>query len=636
MCGIIGYIGKNNALPILLDGLKRMEYRGYDSSGVAVCDKGDVFCVKAVGKIRELEEKINGMSHPAYPSKGEKLMAGIAHTRWATHGAPTEANAHPHTDCSGNIWIVHNGIIENYKELKNYLLERGHIFKSETDSEVIAHLIEDIYNTDAGAIKGTEHCFFTAAEDDNIFFDAVIKSLKLLKGAYGLAIVNKLKPDKLIAAKFGSPLLIGRGNNETIIASDVSAVLRHTKHVIYLDDGEVAKIDNGNLEIYDLESQKIDKQTEEIEWDMSQAEKHGYPHFMLKEIFEQPEAIINSARGRLLIGEGKAKLGGLDSVLDRIREIENIIIVACGTACHAGLAGEYMLEEYAGIPAKVEYASEFRYRKHVFSPRTAVLAISQSGETADTLAAIKEAQEKGVLTLGIVNAVGSTIARATDAGVYNHIGPEIAVASTKAFISQLAILALITLFIGRQREMSLTMGERIAEELLELPEKIRKVLRLDNKIQAIAKKYYNSKNFFFMGRKYNYPIALEGALKLKEISYIHAVGQASGELKHGAIALIDENFPSLFIAPNDSVYEKNLSNMEEIRARKGPIVAITTEGNDDLKSITQDIIYIPKTLEMLTPILSVIPLQLFAYHMAVLNGRDVDKPRNLAKSVTVE
>lgn len=632
MCGIIGYIGKNNALPILIDGLKRMEYRGYDSSGVAVCDKGDVFCVKAVGKIRELEEKVGNLS-TTIPSNGLESV-GIAHTRWATHGAPTETNAHPHSDCCGNIWIVHNGIIENYKELKNYLMEKGHVFKSETDSEVIAHLIEDIYRPPiAPPYKGGEKPPLTPALT---FFAAVIKALKLLKGAYGLAVMNKLEPDKLIAAKFGSPLLIGLGNDETIIASDASAVLRHTKQVIYLDDGEVAKIDNGNLEIYDLESQKIDKQIQKIEWDISQAEKQGYPYFMIKEIFEQPEAVMNSIRGRLLTDEGKAKLGGLDLVLDKMRQIEDIIIVACGTACYAGMIGEYMLEEYAGMPTEVEYASEFRYRKPVFSPSSAVMAISQSGETADTLAAIKEAQEKGILTLGIINSVGSTIARATDAGVYNHIGPEIAVASTKAFISQLTILALMTLLIGRQRGISLTMGKRIAEELSKLPEKIREVLQIDSKIQAIAKKYYTSKNFFFMGRKYNYPIALEGALKLKEISYIHAEGFCSGELKHGSIALIDENFPSFFIAPVDSVYEKNLSNMEEIKARKGPVIAITTEGNDELKSITQDIIYIPKTLEMLTPILSVIPLQLFAYHMAVLNGRDVDKPRNLAKSVTVE
>lgn len=448
--------------------------------------------------------------------------------------------------------------------------------------------------------------------------------------------MNKLEPDKLIAAKFGSPLLIGLGNDETIVASDASAVLRHTKQVIYLDDGEVAKINSGNLEIFDLESQKIDKQIKEIEWDISQAEKQGHPHFMIKEIFEQPEAVMNSIRGRLLIGEGKAKLGGLDVVLDKARQIENITIVACGTACHAGLVGEYMLEEYAGMPTEVEFASEFRYRKPVFNPKTAVLAISQSGETADTLAAIKEAQEKGILTLGIVNAVGSTIARTTDAGVYNHIGPEIVVASTKAFVSQLTILALMTLFIGRQRGMSLTMGERIAEELSELPLKIRQVLELNSQIKTIAEKFYNSENFFFMGRKYNYPIALEGALKLKEISYIHSEGFCSGELKHGSIALIDENFPSMFIAPDDSVYDKNLSNMSEIKARGGRIIAVSTEGNEEIKSVADDIIYIPKTLEMLTPILSVIPLQLFAYHMAILNGRDVDKPRNLAKSVTVE
>lgn len=637
MCGIIGYIGKNNALPVLIDGLKRLEYRGYDSSGIALHCGQNIIITKAVGKIRELEKNIDEgkieeifFQDPLFATQAPKSSQpfahlGIAHTRWATHGAPTQENAHPHKDCAGKIFIVHNGIIENYKELKHYLIEKGHKFNSETDSEVIAHLIEDVY--------------------DGNLSKSVSEVLKLIKGTYGLVVIHKEEPNKIVAARLGSPLLLGINGGEIIVASDASAILRHTKQVVYLDDGEIVEIkdDSGSndwsnikFEIFDLDRQKIAKEVQEIEWDITQAEKNGFAHFMLKEIFEQPEAITNSIRGRLLPEEGKAKLGGLDVAATRIRDINNIIIVGCGTAYHAGMIGEYMFEEYAGINSETEIASEFRYRKSILSPDTAIIAISQSGETADTFAAVREAKEKNILTLGIVNAVGSTIARATDAGIYNHIGPEIAVASTKAFISQVTILALMTIFLGRQRNMSLTMGERIGEELQALPDKIKSILGQNVLIRDIAKKYANAENFAFLGRKYNYPIALEGALKLKEVSYIHAAGFSSGELKHGAIALIDENFPSFFIAPSDSVYDKNFSNMEEVKARKGPIIAVATEGNERIKGVANDVIYIPKTLEMLTPILAVIPLQLFAYHMAILKGRDVDKPRNLAKSVTVE
>jgi len=625
MCGIVGYLGKNKALPILVDGLKRLEYRGYDSAGVAVMAEKEIYCEKAVGKIVELEKKIQPSSSPASPAGGslsggqnvgQAGNIGIAHTRWATHGGPTEKNAHPHTDCRENIWLVHNGIIENYQQLKKYLLERGHKFISETDTEAIAHLLEDLYEGD--------------------IVSALKKALKLIKGTYGLVLFHKDEPDKILAAKNGSPLVIGLGDGETIIASDVSAILRHTKQVIYLDDGEIAEINGGELKIFDSNDSKIDKKIDEIEWDVAQAEKGGHDHFMLKEIMEQPETIINSMRGRFILGEGKAKLGGLECVKDKIKEIKRIIIVACGTARIAGLAGEYMLEEYAGIPTEVDYASEFRYRKPIIDESTAIIAISQSGETADTLAAVKEAKEKGALTLGIVNVVGSTIARETDAGVYNHTGPEIAVASTKALTSQLVLLALMTVFLGRQRDMSLVTGKRIIEELQALPEKIKKILFENKKIKELAKKYQGAKNFAFLGRKYNHPIALEAAIKLKELSYIHAEGFAAGEMKHGPIAMIDENFPSFFIAPRDSVYEKNISNMEEIKSRRGPIIAIATEGDEQIKAIASDVIYIPKTLEMLTPILAVVPLQLFAYYMALLNGRDVDKPRNLAKSVTVE
>jgi len=608
MCGIVGYFGKNQAQPILLDGLKRLEYRGYDSSGIAIFDQGKIACVKAVGKIKELETKLAGREMDG--------CLGIAHTRWATHGEPNEVNAHPHVDCSGKIFVVHNGIIENYRELKEQLEAEGHIFKSQTDTEVIAHLVEKFY--------------------DGNLTTALQKALKVTKGAYGVALIHQDEPSKLVAARNGSPLLIGLGDDETIVASDVSAIIRHTKQVIYLDDGEIAEINGDGFKIINLDLETINKDIKEIEWDYSQAEKQGFDHFMIKEIFEQSDSINNSIRGRRITKDGKAKLGGLEMINDRLRGIDKIIIAACGTARHAGLVGEYMLEEYAGIPVEVEYASEFRYRKPVMGKNTAVLAISQSGETADTLAAVKEAKEKGVLALGIVNAVGSTIARETDAGVYNHIGPEISVASTKAFTSQLAILTLFTVLLGRQRDMSVVTGKRILEELEILPEKIKKVLEQNNAIKNLVEKYKEAEHFLYLGRKYNKPVASEGALKLKEISYIHAEGMPSGEMKHGTIALVDQNFPCLFIVPTDSVYEKNLSNIEEIKARGGRIIAVATEGDPNIGRLADDVIFIPKTLEMLTPILANIPLQLFAYHMAVARGCDVDKPRNLAKSVTVE
>jgi len=610
MCGIVGYLGKNNALPVLVDGLRRLEYRGYDSSGIALMAGVEVFAVKSVGRIKDLEAKLG---------QGGLKQAGnlgIAHTRWATHGKPTEANAHPHTDCHNKIWLAHNGIIENYKELKRQLEAKGHKFRSETDTEVIVHLIEDLYQ---GNLTET-----------------LIKVLPLLKGTYGLALYHVDEPNKLLAARCGSPLVIGLAEGETIVASDVSAIIRYTKQVIYLDDYEVAEINGNGFKIYNLKNEIINKETTEVDWNIEESEKGGFPHFMLKEIFEQPASITNSLRGRIIFDEGKAKLGGLDEIADKLREIKKIVIVACGTARHSGLVGEYMFEEYAGVPTEVDYASEFRYRKPVLDDKTLIIALSQSGETADTLAAVKEAKEKGSLTLGIVNAVGSSIARETDAGVYNHIGPEISVASTKAFTSQTAILALMAVMLGRQRQMSLVMGKRIVQELAGLPDKIKQVLALGEQIKEIAKKYYKVNHFAYLGRKYNQPVAFEGALKLKEISYIHAEGFASGEMKHGAIALIDENFPSLIIAPNDSVYGKNYSNIQEIKARGGKIIAIATAGDDKIKDLADDIIYIPKTIEMLTPILATVPLQLFAYHMAVLNGRDVDKPRNLAKSVTVE
>jgi glucosamine--fructose-6-phosphate aminotransferase (isomerizing) len=609
MCGIIGYIGKKEALPILIEGLRRLEYRGYDSAGLVVFNQ-EINCIKVAGRISDLEKKIGA-------EKVEGTL-GLAHTRWATHGAPNEINAHPHSDCSGRVWLVHNGIIENYRQLKDGLIKKGHKFASETDSEVIAHLVEE------------------EEKSEKSFIEAVRRALLKISGTYGLLLIDKDEPGKIIAARLSSPLLLGIGKNEYYLASDAAALLPYTREVIYLDDGEMAIINNQDFRVLTLKKEESKKEVSLIDWEIEQVEKTGFSHFMLKEIFEQPEAIRNAIRGRLIKDEGLAKLGGLEQVKDKLKEVKRIIIISCGTSYYAGLLGEYMLEEYATIPVEVEYASEFRYRKPIIDKGTAVIVISQSGETADSLAALREAKMKGALTLGIVNVVGSSIARETEAGVYNHAGPEIGVASTKSFTSQLIILALLTLFLGRARQMSLVTGKRIAEEISALPEKIQFILDQTDKIKTIAKKYQDFKNFLYLGRKYNFPIALEGALKLKEISYLHAEGYAAGEMKHGPIALIDQNFATVLLAPQDSVYEKALSNLEEIKARGGQIVAVTTFGNQEIEKYTQDVIYIPKTLEMLTPVLSVVPLQLLAYYIAVLRGCDVDKPRNLAKSVTVE
>lgn len=609
MCGIVAYIGKNKAMPILIEGLKRLEYRGYDSAGFAIVENGDVIARKAVGKIVNLENKIDELD--------ANSRIGIAHTRWATHGRPSEVNCHPHRDCNGDIWLVHNGIVENYYELKDFLIQKGHKFYSETDTEAIAHLIEE----------------FAKTYD---FKTAILEALKLIKGTYGLAIINKKEPDKIIIARLGSPLVLGIGEGEYIIASDVSAIVRHTDRVVYLDDGEIAVVFENNYEITNIQNKIINKRIDKLDWSIEEAQKGGFEHFMLKEIFEQPDSIRNSIRGKLDFNEGNVHIGGLIDVGDKLRNLKKIIIISCGTSYYASLVGEYMLEEYAGVPVEVEYGSEFRYRKPILNEGTVVLAISQSGETADTLAALREAKNKGVLTLGIVNVVGSTIARETDAGIYNHAGPEICVASTKTFTSQLSILVLLTIMLGRQREMSPVMGQRIANELDKIPDLIKEILKDSEKIKNIVQKYLRYNNFLYLGRKYNMPIAYEGSLKLKEISYIHSEGYPTGEMKHGALALIDENFPSIFIAPKDSVYEKNISGMEEVKARNGKIIAIATAGDKEICKLADDVIYIPKTLEMLTPLLSVIPLQIFAYYMGVERGRDVDKPRNLAKSVTVE
>jgi len=604
MCGIIGYSGKKNDPQIGLESLKRLEYRGYDSAGMAVFspEKGRIFSLKSVGKIANLEERFSQIDISGSPF--------IMHTRWATTGRVNEVNAHPHSDCQGNIWLAHNGIIENYQELKKELIAQGHKFKSETDSEVVAHLIEKYWQ---GNLE-----------------QAVRQALKKVKGAYALAIIARDDPGKLIAARLSSPLLIGVGRNEYFVASDPTAIVFYTKKIINLGDNEIAVITQDDFFIFK------ERLPVKIDLEVKDSQKAGYPHFMLKEIMEQPASLEHSRRGRILKEQGKAKLGGLEDIKNELREIKRLIIVACGSAYHAGLVGEYMLEEYAGIPVEVDFASEFRYRKPILNKETAVLAISQSGETADTLSAIKEAKEKGALTLGIVNTVGSTISRETDAGIYNHCGQEIGVASTRAFTSQLEVLALLTLFLGRQREMSLVMGQRIAKEILALPDLVKKILDNKDQIKKIAEKYKDYPNFLYIGRKYNYPIALEGALKLKEISYIHSEGYGAGEMKHGPIALIDKDFPTIALAPADSVYRKMVSNIEEIKTRQGPVIVLTTEGNKEIEQIADEVIYIPKTLEMLTPVLSVIPLQLFAYYLGLARGYDVDKPRNLAKAVTVE
>ena len=603
MCGIVGYIGKKPALPILVSGLKRLEYRGYDSFGFFALNGKEHFLLKKVGKISEWEEKLLNIDFGG--------SVGIGHTRWATTGAVTEANAHPHCDCNGDIFVVHNGIMENYQEIKDKLIQKKHKFTSETDTEVFCHLIEHYF-------KGNLE-------------EAVRKSLRIVRGNYGIAVISKKDPGKIVLARFGAPLLVGVSDGEYFVASDPAAMVSFTRQVITLDDNEIAVISPENHFI--LKEKPITK----IDWEIQEAEKKGFSHFMLKEIFEEPAVIKESIRGRMEIEKGLARLGGLEQESERLNKVEKLILIGCGTARYAAMVGECMFEEYAKIPTKTEVASEFRYRKPILDEKTAILAISQSGETADTLEAVKETKRKGSPALGMVNVVGSSIARETDAGVYNRAGIEVGVAATKSFVSQLAILALMTVYLGRKKEMSLVTGKRILEELQKIPELAQSILNQADYIKELAQKYSGYKNFFFLGRKYNYPIALEGALKLKEIAWkVHAEGNAGGEIKHGSLALIDENFPTVCICPSDSVYEKMKNAIGEIKSRNGKILAIATEGNEEIKNLVDDVIYIPKTLEMLTPILSVIPLHLFAAYLALELGLDIDKPRNLAKSVTVE
>jgi len=607
MCGIVGYIGKKDATPFLISGLRALEYRGYDSAGIYLSGKG---VVKRAGRVETLAA--------ALPS-GYSATAGIAHTRWATHGAPTEKNAHPHTDASRTVWVVHNGIIENYAELRDVLVREGVAFFSDTDTEALAQLIGK-YHTHGEPLE-----------------KAVSRALRGIRGSYGLAVMSSREPEKVVAARLGSPLMLGIGKGEYFIASDATPLLSRTHTVIYLEDGEIAVLTKEGYAVQNLAHAPVAKNMEVLEWGAEAAQKRGFEHFMLKEMMEIPEVIGNALRGRLLAKDGSAVLGGLRDVAKRLAGIRRIIITGCGSAYYAGLVGEHLIENLAGIPVEVEIASELRYRPFTADPKHAVLiAVSQSGETADTLAAIRIAKEHGMLALGVVNVVGSTIARETDAGIYNHAGPEIGVASTKAFISQVVVLALIALALGRSRSLSAADGKKIVRELRKLPERARETLSRHKAVAKIAKKYARAKNALYMGRNYQCPVAYEGALKLKEISYIHAEGYGAGEMKHGPLALIDGSFPTVALAPNDSLYEKTCSNIAEIRARGGKVIAVTTDGNDDIRRIADDAMFVPLTIETLQPVLTTIPLQLFAYFVAKERGLPIDKPRNLAKSVTVE
>jgi glutamine---fructose-6-phosphate transaminase (isomerizing) len=617
MCGIIGYIGQREVTPLLMEGLRRMEYRGYDSAGVAVVANGTIQIRKEAGKLAELERRL--LEEPVSGTYG------IGHTRWATHGAPTDQNAHPHTSEKFDFAVVHNGIIENAGLLRKRLRERGHEFTSETDTEVLVHLIEEAFARGEGRSQESLE-------------RAVETALQQVEGTYGIAVISTRDPRKIVAARLGSPLLIGVGaNGETFVASDAAAVIAHTREVVYLDDGDMVTVTSDGYTVHRPTHGPVDREVSRLDWDIGEVERGGYPHFMLKEIMEQPETLLETMRGRLLEEEGTVKLGGLQGMDEELRHAKRVIILGCGTSWHSALIGEYMLEDIARIPTEVEYASEFRYRRPVVEPGTIAIAISQSGETADTLWAMREAKQQGATCIGIVNQVGSTIARETDAGVYLHAGPEIGVASTKAFTSQVIVLAMITIHLGRLRgTLSQSRGREIVRALHRLPEQVAEILELEPAIRELAEEYKNHPNFLYLGRGYNFPAALEGALKLKEISYIHAEGYPAAEMKHGPIALIDENMPVVVIAPKDAVYEKVKSNIEEVKARGGCIVSVLSEGDRELLEFSDHVIQIPRSHDMLTPILASVPLQLLAYHIAVLRGCDVDQPRNLAKSVTVE
>ncbi len=610
MCGIVGYTGPRQAAALLLEGLKRLEYRGYDSAGLALVADGRIEVHKAPGKIGVLEQELG-----ARPPAG---TTGIAHTRWATHGAPNAVNAHPHTDCGGTLALVHNGIIENAGPLRTALTKRGHVFRSETDTEVLSHLIEDLL------VKG------------GTLVEAVAGALHQVEGTYGIAVVSTREPDTIVAARQGSPLLVAIGSGENFVASDASAVLAHTRSVVYLDDGEIAVVRPADYRIVDLRTAEKEKAVTQVDWDLGTIERGGHAHFMLKEILEQPESLRNTLRGRLLEEEGTAKLGGLNLTDEQLLQVNRIVFTACGTSWHSALIGEYMMEELARIPSEVEYASEFRYRNPIVDERTLVVGISQSGETADTLSALREAKRRGARTLGLVNVVGSTIAREVDGGIYLHAGPEIGVASTKAFTSQIAALALLTLKMGRLRALSILQGREVVRELARLPQLVERVLSRAAEVERLGERLVRAQNVLYLGRGYNFPVALEGALKLKEISYVHAEGYPAAEMKHGPIALIDDLMPVIFVAPKDAVYQKIASNVEEVKARGGRVIAVVSEGDTGVAKLADHKIEVPETLDLLTPVLTVLPLQLLAYYIAVRRGCNVDQPRNLAKSVTVE
>ncbi len=608
MCGIVGYVGSRDAVSVLVEGLARLEYRGYDSAGVAVQNGGGVETRKLAGRVAGLRELLTRT-----PVHGR---CGIGHTRWATHGAPTERNAHPHTDCTRTLALVHNGIIENADVLRKRLEQDGHRFVTETDTETLVHLIEE----SPGATLE----------------ERVIAALDHVDGTYGIAVVAEADPGKIVVARRGSPVLLGVGDGEYLVASDASAVLGHTRSVVYLNDGDVAVVTAEGYRVLDRESREQERAVDAIEWDLDAIALGGYPHFMLKEICEQSETVRSTLRGRLLVAEGTARLNGLNLTTEQCAAIRRIVIVACGTSWHAGLVGRHILEDLVGIPVSVEYASEYRYRRQLQLPGTVTIAISQSGETADTLEALRAARATGSTVLGLVNVVGSTIAREADGGIYLHAGPEIGVASTKAFTSQVVALLLLGLYLGRQRGLDAEEGRRLVAQLVRLPELVERALAVEPQVRALAERYGDARNALYLGRGANFPVALEGALKLKEISYIHAEGYPAAEMKHGPIALIDENMPVVCLAPKDAVYSKVVSNMQEVKARGGRIIAITSEGNGDLSKLADHQVAVPASPPLIAPVLTVIPLQLLAYHIAVLRGCDVDRPRNLAKSVTVE
>jgi glutamine---fructose-6-phosphate transaminase (isomerizing) len=614
MCGIVGYVGPKNCVPIILEGLRRLEYRGYDSAGIALIKDGMFRIEKKAGKVADLVQHLSSFNGSM------SAHLGMGHTRWATHGEPNDVNAHPHWDSHQRIAIIHNGIIENYSAIKTKLTREGHTFRSATDTEVLAHLIEEMRK------RTTDLC------------SAVRLALSEVEGTYGLVVLSIDEPDRIIAARKGSPLIIGVGEGENFVASDAAAIIDHTRQVIYLKDGEVAEITAHGLRTMTIDDEETEKEIEEVTFELSQIERGGYDHFMLKEIYEQPETIHNAMRGRLQVDSGTVVLGGLREVKDKLVNARRIIIIGCGTSWHAGLVGEYLFEEIARVPTEVEYASEFRYRNPVIHHDDVVFLISQSGETADTLAAGREAKSKGATVLGIVNVVGSTIARESDGGVFVHAGPEIGVASTKAFTSQLTVLAQITLMLARAKgTIDQQHAHILAKELSLIPEKVRQIL--DNStdaIKAIATEFKNAQHFLYLGRGANFPVALEGALKLKEISYIHAEGYPAAEMKHGPIALIDENMPVVFVVPKDGIYDKVISNLQEVKARKGRIIAIANEDDKEIAHLAEFVIRVPRTYGYFGPIINVIPLQLLSYYVAVARGTNVDQPRNLAKSVTVE